>query len=89
MTATTLPELEYPNLYTFRVIGRSSPGLREHILQLVRSVLPETADDSLSERPSREGTYLAFQIRCYLQNEDQRRDIYKQFQGNDRIVYVL
>lgn len=89
MNTTELPEIEYPTLYTFRAIGRSGPGLREHVLRLVQGVLSEVSDDSITERPSREGKYLAFQIRAFLRTEDERREVYRLLHQDERIVYFL
>lgn len=84
-----LPKLEYPTLYTFRAIGRHGAGLRERVRLHVQSIVGPVSDDSISERPSRAGAYLAIHVRCILHSEEQRRAVYSRLHGDSQLVLVL
>src|SRR4051812_31213498 len=83
------PLLEYPALYTFRVIGKRSPALREHVRLIVQSVLGPVAEDSVTVRPSAQGNYLAVHVTVLLQTEEQRVAVYGKLYGDPMIVMSL
>lgn len=84
-----LPQLEYPLLYTFRIIGTRSATLREHVRTQVQAVVGVIPDDAVTERESAKGNYLAVHVSCLLTSEDQRRGVYARFHGDPRIKLAL
>lgn len=89
MSDRKLPEIEYPTVYTFRAIGRKGPGLRERVRQIVQAELGHVAEDSVTEQPSREGTYTSIRVMCILTNEEQRKAVYARLHADDQVVFVL
>ena len=80
---------EYPALYTFRVIGRQRPDLREHVRKLIQSVVGVIPDDALTERSSSHGKYHAIHVNCVLASEEQRREVYARLHADETVVFML
>lgn len=84
------PLIEYPTVYTFKVMGKQEPGFKEYVRQLFKRVLAtEISPDSISELPSSRGKYVSVSVSVYLLSEAQRRAIYEQLHKERRVVYYL
>lgn len=84
------PLIEYPTVYTFKVMGKQEHGFREYVRQLFKRVMGiEVSQDSISEQPSSRGKYLSVSVSVYLLSEDQRRAIYSQLYKERRVLYYL
>lgn len=84
------PLIEYPTVYTFKVMGRQESGFSEYVLQLFKRLMgSEVSPDSVREQPSRNGTYVSLSVSVYLLSEEHRRAIYAQLHQEERIVYYL
>jgi putative lipoic acid-binding regulatory protein len=82
--------IEYPTVYTFKVLGKQEHGFREYVRQLFKRLLgTEVSLDSIAERPSRLGKYLSVSVSVYLISEEQRRAIYAQLHKEKRVLYYL
>ena len=89
MSDTSPPPLEYPALFTWRVIGQGGDALKTHARRSVEAVLGPVADDAITERDSRAGNYRAVHVTCLLQSEEQRQDIYSRLRASPLVVLVL
>ncbi len=82
--------IEYPTVYTFKVMGRQEHGFREYVRQLFKRLMgTEVSLDSISERPSTGNKYLSVSVSVYLLSEEQRRGIYRQLHREKRVLYYL
>lgn len=83
------PLIEYPTVYSFKVMGKHE-GFRDHVRLLFgRLVGSEVAQDSIAEVPSRQGNYLSLTVTVYLQTEEHRQAIYLGLHQDERIIYYL
>ncbi|AKF82148.1 hypothetical protein SAMN05443572_105113 [Myxococcus fulvus] len=84
------PLIEYPSVYTFKVMGKQGPGFAEHVRDLFRRAMgTEISPDSISEQPSSKGTYVSLSVSVYLLSEEQRRAIYDLLHKDPRVIYHL
>lgn len=83
------PPLDYPALFTWRVVGEGGRALREHARRSVEAVLGAVADDAISERPSASGNFLSVRVTCLLKSEDERRAIYERLRASPLVRLVL
>lgn len=84
------PLIEYPTLYTFKVMGLQEHGFREYVRQLFKRLMgTEISPDSISEQPSSQNKYLSVTVTVYLLSEDQRRTLYAQLHKEKRVLYYL
>lgn len=84
------PLIEYPTVYTFKVMGRQEHGFKEYVRNLFKRVMgTEISPDSISEQASSRGKYLSVTVTVYLLSEEQRRAIYLQLHKERRVLYYL
>ena len=84
------PLIEYPTVYTFKVMGQQEHGFREYVRQLFHRMMgQEISPDSISEQPSQPGEVRLGHGHRVLLSEEQRRRIYEQLHKERRILYYL
>jgi uncharacterized protein len=84
------PLIEYPTVYSFKVMGKQEHGFREWVRQLFHRVLgQEVSPDSISEQPSSQGKYVSVTVSVYLISEEQRIRLYEALHREKRILYYL
>ena len=84
------PLIEYPAVYTFKVMGVQEHGFVEYVRTLFKRLMgTEISPDSLREQPSSKGKYVSVSISVYLLSEEHRRAIYAQLHQEKRIIYYL
>jgi putative lipoic acid-binding regulatory protein len=82
--------IEYPSVYTFKVMGVQEHGFAEYVRQLFKRLMgTEVSPDSIREQPSSKGKYVSVSVSVYLLSEEHRRSIYAQLHQEKRIVYYL
>ncbi|MBX5483132.1 MAG: DUF493 domain-containing protein [Myxococcaceae bacterium] len=90
MTEEKKALIEYPTVYTFKVMGRQEHGFAEFVRQLFKRFTgAEVSRDSIHEQPSKRGTYVSVSVSVYLLSEEQRRSIYSQLHKEKRVLYYL
>ncbi|RKH42436.1 HP0495 family protein [Corallococcus sicarius] len=84
------PLIEYPAIYTFKVMGEQTPDFSEHVRSLFkRKMGAEVSPDSIHVQPSSKGKYVSLSVSVFLLSEEQRRAIYAELHQDPRIVYYL
>ncbi|MGQ0504849.1 MAG: HP0495 family protein [Myxococcaceae bacterium] len=84
------PLIEYPTVYTFKVMGKQEHGFREYVRQLFKRLMGQDVPaESFTEQSSSMGKYLSVSVSVYLLSEDQRRSIYTQLAKERRVLYYL
>lgn len=84
------PLIEYPTVYTFKVMGKQAPDFVEYVRDLFRRLMgTEISPDSIREQPSSKGTYVSVSVSVYLLSEEHRRSIYSRLREEQRVVYYL
>jgi uncharacterized protein len=84
------PLIEYPTVYTFKVMGRQEPGFTEYVREMFRRFMgTEVSPDSIREQQSSRGRYVSVSVSVYLLSEEQRRSIYTHLHKERRVLYYL
>lgn len=84
------PLIEYPTVYSFKVMGRLEHGFVEYVrMKFCRLMGTEVSRDSISQNVSKQGQYVSVTVSVYLLSEEQRRSIYLDIHADKRIVYYL
>lgn len=85
-----LPLVEYPTVYTFKVMGKQEHGFKEYVRLLFKRLMgTEVSQDSISTLSSSRGKYLSVSVSVYLLSEEQRRAIYDHLHKDRRVLYYL
>ncbi|HSP79978.1 MAG TPA: DUF493 domain-containing protein [Myxococcaceae bacterium] len=84
------PLIEYPTVYTFKVMGRQESDFVEYVRGLFHRLMgTEISPDSIREQPSSRGRYVSVSVSVDLLSEEHRRSIYTQLHADERVVYYL
>lgn len=84
------PVIEYPTVYTFKVMGVQDDGFVEYVRTLFKRLMgSEISQDSIHEQPSSKGKYVSVSVSVYLLSEEHRRAIYAQLHQEKRVIYYL
>ncbi len=84
------PLIDYPTVYTFKVMGRQAPDFTDYVRGVFRALMgTEISPDSIREQPSSKGTYVSLSVSVYLLSEEHRRSIYARLRQEQRVVYYL
>lgn len=84
------PLIEYPTVYTFKVMGLKAPDFVDHIREVFRAFMgTEISPDSIQEQQSSKGKYVSVSVSVYLLSEEHRRSIYTRLKEDSRVVYYL
>jgi hypothetical protein len=84
------PLIEYPTVYTFKVMGLQAPDFTTYVRELFRRLMgAEISPDSIREQPSSRGKYVSLSVSVYLLSEEHRRTIYSRLKEEERVVYYL
>ncbi|WP_426751586.1 HP0495 family protein [Myxococcus sp. Y35] len=84
------PLIEYPTVYTFKVMGAQEAGFTEHVRELFKRLMgTEISPDSIREQPSSKGKYVSLSVSVYLLSEEHRRGIYDALHKDERVKYYL
>ena len=89
--APRVPALEYPLVYTFKVMGLASDGFAEHARRLVEAALGpgEGPAEQVRIRRSAGGKYHSVSVVVRLVSEEQRRAVYLALKADAQVVYYL
>ena len=84
------PLIQYPTVYSFKVMGLKEGGFQDHVRQLFRRLLgTDISPDSISEQPSSRGKYVSLTVAVVLLSKDQRQAIYAALHQDRRVLYYL
>ena len=77
----------FPGPYVFRVVVRR--GREPAVISALASALPETGGLDVTERPSRNGNYVALRMRLTVGSADDVLDTYQVLKTVDGVLTVL
>ncbi|MDY7230786.1 HP0495 family protein [Hyalangium rubrum] len=84
------PLIEYPAVYTFKVMGLKDHDFPEYVRTLFKRLMgTEISPDSIREQPSSKGKYVSVSVSVYLLSEEHRRAIYAELHQDKRVIYYL
>jgi hypothetical protein len=83
------PALDYPLVYTFKIMGVAADDFPEHARLLVARVVGEAPQERVRVRASAQGRYQSVSVPVRLVSEEQRRAVYQALHEDDRVVYYL
>ncbi len=81
--------LEFPCRFPIKVMGRASAELEMDIVTIVRRHVPDLGEGAITQRPSREGNYIAFTVTLQARSQQQLDDLYRELNAHAQVVMVL
>lgn len=80
--------LEFPNLFTFKVLGLAEPELVDHVMQVVR-LHTEATDYSPVVKPSSKGNYHSVSVAVTVTSKEHIELLYTELGKLELVRYVL
>jgi putative lipoic acid-binding regulatory protein len=87
--ASSLPALEYPQDYMFKVMGLAADDFSDHVVRLMSRVVAGIRAEQVVVRASSAGKYHSATVTVRLESEAQRRAVYALLHADARVVYYL
>lgn len=80
---------DFPCRMKIKAFGNAGEGFAAHVLDLVRQELPDTGDQALSQRNSRNGKYQSISVDVMIADRPQMERIYRLLHEDDQILTSL
>jgi len=81
--------LEFPSDHDIRVMGRNSPEFRPRIAAVLAEELGAGAADRISERTSRNGTFISLTCTVHVASRDELERTYRALHRTGLVLYAL
>ena len=91
MTDKDTPEslIEYPCQFPIKVMGIAGDELEIAVLEIFRRHVPDIAEDSIRQRPSSKGTYMALTVTITATSREQLDALYMELTSCEHVKYCL
>jgi uncharacterized protein len=87
--APATPLIQYPTLYSFKVMGRPE-GFQAHVLALLERTLSVPVDPAqVVTATSSQGSYVSLTIPVRLEDEASRQAVYQALHADPLVLYFL
>ena len=86
-TSTEL--LHFPCEFVIKVFGMSSDEFEVNVLGIIRNHVKELSENSIKNRTSKDGKYLALTITMPVDSREQLDAIYRELSSNPHVLMVL
>lgn len=81
--------IEFPTSYPIKVVFRTEPALRELIHAVFERYFGPQHPDSVSERLSGQGQFIALTYVPHVQHQDQLRELHIELKAIEGVMLVL
>jgi putative lipoic acid-binding regulatory protein len=83
------PRIEFPCRYPVKVMGENREDFAAMVVEVGQRHAPDLDPDEVSERPSRNGRWLAVTLVIEARSEDQLRALHADLKATGRVTLVL
>lgn len=83
------PRIEFPCRYPVKVMGENRHDFAAMVVEVGQRHAPELGADDVSERPSRNGRWLAVTLVIEARSEEQLRALHEDLKATGRVTLVL
>ena len=87
MEKTTL--IEFPCYFPIKIIGNNSTVFIEEIREITVTHFPNTTEDALTLKMSKDSNYLAITVTVYAENQDMLDAFYRAITQHPEVKMVL
>lgn len=83
------PRIEFPCRYPVKVMGENRDGFAAMVVEVGQRHAPDLDPAAVSERPSRNGRWLAVTLVIEARSEAQLRALHEDLKATGRVTLVL
>lgn len=81
--------IEFPCDFPIKIMGLNCDNIRQAVHAVAAMHVGGCADDTITERASRTGKYVAFTLSLTFESQDQIDNVYRQLTAIDGVSMVL
>ena len=81
--------LEFPCAFPLKIMGRTTPGFAQTVVEVVRKHAPDYDPATLEMRASKAGNYLSVTATINATSRDQLDDLYRELCAHPLVTMVL
>lgn len=81
--------MEFPNDFTFKVIGEATPEFEGEVLRIFRQYFPKLGEGAIQIKSSNNEKYLSYSIHVTAESKEQLDTVYQALSDNPLILFVL
>ncbi len=89
MSDPQAPRIEFPCRYPIKVMGENREDFAAMVVQVGQRHAPDLDPEAVSERPSRNGRWLAVTLVIEARSEGQLRALHEDLKATGRVTLVL
>lgn len=81
--------LKFPCPFPIKAMGRSSVEFEMLVVDIIRRHAPETQEQNITSRPSKDGNYLSVTVTIQASNKQQLDAIYQDLTNHPQVLMAL
>jgi len=81
--------LEFPCDFPIKVMGATAGEFKNTVIDIVRSHIPELADEQINERTSSNNKYLSLTLTVHVESREQLDNIYRELHACGHVLMSL
>lgn len=81
--------LSFPCQFTFKIIGRVNTEFEGEVLKIFRQHFPQLGEGAISQKLSKNGSYLALSITVQAQSQSQLDATYQALSAHPDVLFSL
>ena len=81
--------LEFPCDFIIKVMGKTDSAFEDNVISIIKKHYPDTSDDQISKRPSKDNNYLAITAKVYAESKEQLDALYQDLSNEPTILMAL
>ena len=85
----TPPGLSFPVDYAIKVMGKNTPEFRAAATAIILEFDPNAPISEVTERASKQGSYITLNYQLYLTSEAKRDALYARLKAEAAILFAL
>ncbi|MEM1243739.1 MAG: DUF493 domain-containing protein [Pseudomonadota bacterium] len=89
MSEKSKVEIEFPCEFPIKIMGKSNNEFELAVYSIIRKHVPDLAQNAISQRPSKNGNYMAITVTITAQNQDQLDNIYFDLTACEHVMMAL
>jgi uncharacterized protein len=88
-TDNTPSAFEFPCSFPIKIVGLANDTFELGVMTIIKKHFPNLAEDSLKQKPSGEGKYLAITVTVLAENKKQLDDLYQDLSSCPDVIMAL
>lgn len=81
--------IEFPCDFVVKVMGKSNDAFRQTVLTHIQQHFPSITTNQLSERPSKDGNYVAITVTVHAESQKDLDELYQKFTQDPAVLMAL